>query len=121
MGMLSALARSPMGKKLLEFREAIGLPDDWEDPKRYGVSAHCTGRVLDNRFGTAEIHDGSVNDEILVHLKSPAGTCVVNLNTLLALGCAYITNQYRLAEHHLAEEAIRKAESDEPDEESLQG
>jgi len=95
--MLSALARSPMGHQLLDFVAANGLPPDWEEPSRFGVSAFVTGRKLDNRLGANAVIQGSVNDEILVHLESPHGKCTLNLNTLLALATAFVEQQYNLA------------------------
>ena len=105
MSMLSALARSHMGRALLDFMEKNGLPDDWEDPQNYSVTAYTTGRVLDNKLGVTVICDGDMNDELLVHLDSPKGKCIVNLNTLLALGCAFINDQYRKAEEAIDQES----------------
>jgi len=105
MSMLSALARSHMGRALLEFMKDNELPEDWEDPQRYSITAYATGRVLDNKLGSSVICDGDMNDEILVHLDSPKGKCVVNLNTLLALGCAFIEDQYRKAGEAIDQES----------------
>ena len=119
MSMLSALARSPEGKALLDFAKLSGLPDDWEDPKRHLVTAKCSGHVLDNNNPPVPILDvtnprtAAVNEELLVHLSHPSGACVANLNTVLALACAYIRYQYRLAGEVLAQESNLKRESTE--------
>ena len=94
MSMLSALARSDMGEELLEFVRQSGLPDDWENPAAHSVEAHCTGRILDNKLGAIEVDGPRMNEELLVHLRSPAGRCVLNLNTLLAFATAYVAYQF---------------------------
>ena len=69
MNMLSALARSPEGKSLVEFAEAVGLSSDWENPHGVGVVISISGRVLNNRVGARVLDGNKINDEVLVHLE----------------------------------------------------
>lgn len=96
--MLSSMARSPMGRNLLEFMDGSGLREDWEDPSGQSVSAWVTGRLLDNQAPANVIVEEEANEELLLQLKSPHGKCTVNVNTLLALAAAYIRREYVLAE-----------------------
>lgn len=97
MGMLSPLARSPMGRELIEFMEVAGINPDWDET---GVTAFVTGNVLDNQnVHTVTTANGIPNNEMLVHLTSKDGhTCVVNVNTLLALAAAFIREQFAKAD-----------------------
>lgn len=93
--MLSALARSPMGKSLINFIEVSNINEDWDEPK---VQAFITGNKLDNQKFNDILVEGGANDEILVHLQSDHGKCILNLNTILAFASAYVKNQYMLVE-----------------------
>jgi len=97
MSMLSSMARSATGKRLLEFMKKAELPPDWEDPPGHGVTAHTTGLILDNMVGPTELNGGRVNEEILVHLAHTDQKIVVNLNVVLALATAYVRQQYEVA------------------------
>lgn len=89
--MISAVARSKESINLLEFADSNGLHDDWSSSHdEKGIRAMITGMVLDNKNSPSPISKGSVNTEFLVHLTGPAGKCVVNLSTVLALASAYI-------------------------------
>lgn len=96
--MLSSMARSPMGRSLLEFMDDSGLKEDWENPSDQSVLAWVTGRLLDNQAPASVIVEEEANEELLLQLKSPHGKCTVNVNTLLALAAAYIRREYVLAE-----------------------
>ena len=110
MSMLSAVARSPECKSLLEFMSRAGLTADWEDPPNHRVTASICGRVLDNRIGSNPMYGSKVNNEILVtlelkdeSLREVEYITTLNLNTILALASAYIKQQ-----HEIAEAAIKK-------------
>ena len=110
MSMLSAVARSPECKSLLEFMSRAGLSTDWESPPDHRVTASIYGRVLDNRNGPALLDGSKPNEEILISLELrdesmrqvEFGT-LVNLNTIMALAAAYIKQQ-----HEIAHAAVRK-------------
>lgn len=103
MSMLTSLARSPSMKSLLALVDKAGLPEDWEDPKSANITAHVSGRILDNKNGDQQLVDSKVNDEYLVHIHHRTGTCVVNLNNILALACAYAREEYEKIRQHLSD------------------
>ena len=106
MSMLSAMARSPEGKSLLDFMVAAGLSADWEDPQGHDVSCDVSGRFLSNKVGPNVLDGSRPNNELLVHLDidgPSTHTTTVNLNTILALASAYVRQQYGIAE-----EAVRR-------------
>lgn len=106
-GMASSMARLPESRNLLAFMAEAGLSNDWIDPTNNGVTAHISGKVLNNEVGAVELVGRKINEEMLVHLEHGKTKIVLNLNTLLVLASSYIRQQF-----NIAAEAVRNELSD---------
>lgn len=95
--MIGTIARSPMGRSLIEFADKNNLSDTWDDTRSAMIDAHVSGWKLDNQNAPRAVIAGEANDEMLVTLHSPEGECVVNLNDILALAAAYVRVSYARA------------------------
>lgn len=95
MNNVSALARSPFGKRLLQFIKDNELTASWDNTGNHNITAMVTGFRFSSENPSQEIINGGMNDEVLVHLRSPiSGRSVFNLHLLLVLAAAYVRDQY---------------------------
>lgn len=99
--MNSSNARSPVGKRLLEFADKNRLDETWEDCISADVTAQVSGWRLDNRNASQRVINGDINDEMLITLKSPEGELVLNMNDVLAMAATYVRVSYERAKASL--------------------
>jgi len=100
MSVTSALARSPEGRRLLDFVRENNIPDNWESVPE--IRAYLRGVVLDS------LPAGKHEDPLAIELLGGAESHLhINLSVLLALATAYVKQQYAAVEKAL-EESVKK-------------
>lgn len=104
---LSVYARGHEGRSLVEFADNQNLSGNWANHTP-ALSVMLSGSVFDNLNGNLVMVENRLNQEYLVHINGPNGSCVVNLANILSCAAEYCKQQQKLSADAMADMQRRR-------------